>query len=61
MFVTFKGQTLILRKIVEEKAFPAKLKHRYCVFKLEDAFYHNHENNRGYYENPCLSHLRDKL
>ena len=57
-----KRYTLIIRKMVERKAFLAKSNHEYHVSQLEEGvLWPNHEKIRDYYENPCLSHLVDKL
>ena len=48
--------------MIERKAFPATLKHQYCVFQCEehDCSATNIKNG-DYYENPSLTHFTKEL
>ena len=61
-FIPFNGWTLILKKMVEIKAFLPKPKHQNCVSRWkEHVYFPNHKKNVDYHKNPCLSQLKDVL
>ena len=54
--------TLIIRKILERKAFSTKRKHRYIYPYTENMIIvPNNKKNGDYLENPSLSHFTDEL
>ena len=56
----FKDWTLIIRKMMESKAFLGNPKHQGCVSQRgEHDCGANNKKNRDYYEHPSLSHFID--
>ena len=59
--VSFHGWTLIIREMVERKAFLAYPKHQDCVSKYGEHDYSaQKKKNGGYYEYPSLSNFMDE-
>ena len=62
MYVPIDELTIILRKIIEGKAFLMRRKHQFIYPNKENKFMDpNHEKKGDYYVNPCLSNLMDEL
>ena len=62
MFASFRGWTLIIKKMVERKASLANPKHQHHVSQCgEHDCSANKKNIRDYYEYPSLSHFWDEL
>ena len=60
-FVSFHGITLIIRKVVERKAFMANAKRQFHVSQCGEHDCSAENKNRDCYGCPSLSHFMDKL
>ena len=62
MYVSFDKWTLILKKMVERKAFLGNQRINIMYLDVDNMFIvANHKKNGHYYECPSLSHLTDEL